>query len=188
MTFSPTSPSTSLFFSSFPLSSCTSYCLSPSSSLMSWTATMRTAAEELGPQDNKNSSTGYEPNDHFITEAYAEDTQESVTEQRFPEDFDYDDITIGQTLLNACRRRADHSEGESLSSGLSSSSMIERGNQLFAVTQVTGKVAKFRDKTLKANRLGLSWTDKESKFSLTVKRRFENTNSRLIMTEEVYKN
>ena len=90
---------------------------------MSWTTTTRTAAEELGPQDNENSSTGYEPNDHFITEAYVEFTQESVTEQRFPEDFDYDYITIGQTLLNACRRRADHSKGEGLSSCLSSSSM-----------------------------------------------------------------
>ena len=46
-----------------------------------------------------------------------------MTGQRFLEDFDYDDITIGQTLLNACRRRADHSEGEGLSSCLSSSSM-----------------------------------------------------------------
>ena len=46
-----------------------------------------------------------------------------LTEQRFPEDFDYDDITIGQTLLNACRRRADHSEEEGLSSCLSSTSM-----------------------------------------------------------------
>ena len=117
------SPSISFSFSSFPLSSCTSYCLSPSSSLMSWTTTTRTAAEELGPPDYKNSSTGYEPNDHFITEACVEFTLESVTEQRFPEDFDYDDITIGQTLLNACRRRADHSEGEGLSSCLSSSSM-----------------------------------------------------------------
>ena len=54
---------------------------------------------------------------------FVEFTQESVSEQRFPEDFDYDDITIGQTLLNACRRRADHSEGEGLSSCLSSSSM-----------------------------------------------------------------
>ena len=43
----------------------------------------------------------------FITEACVEYTQESLTEQRFPEDFHYDDITIGQTLLNACRRRAD---------------------------------------------------------------------------------
>ena len=58
---------------------------------------MRTAAEELGPQDRKN-STGYEPNDHFITEAFVEFTQESVTEQRSPEDLDYDDAVIGQTL------------------------------------------------------------------------------------------
>ena len=47
----------SLSFSSFPLSSCTSYCLSPSSTLMSWITATRTAAEELGPPDNKNSST-----------------------------------------------------------------------------------------------------------------------------------
>ena len=93
---------------------------------MSWTTTTRTAAEELCPQDFQNSSTGYEPNDHFITEAYLEFTQESVTEQRFPEDFDYDDITIGQTLLNACRRRADHSEGEGLPSCLSSSVSHDR--------------------------------------------------------------
>ena len=123
MALSPTSPSISLSFSSFPLASCTSYCLSPSSSLMSWTTTTRTAAEELGPPDKNNSSTGYEPNDHFITEAYVEYTQKSVTEHRFPEDFDYDDVTIGQTLLNACRRRADHSEEEGLPSCLSSSSM-----------------------------------------------------------------
>ena len=90
---------------------------------MSWTKSTRTAAEELGPLAKKNSSKGYEPNDHFITQAHVEFTQESVTEQRFPEDFDYDDITIGQTLVNACRRRADHSEGEGLSSCLSSSSM-----------------------------------------------------------------
>ena len=103
-----------------------------------------------------------------------------MTVQRFPEDFDYDDITIGQTLLNACRRRDDHSEEEGLSSCLSSSSMSHdrRGNSLFAVTQVTRKVTKYRYKILKTNRSGLSWTDKGSKSSLTVKRRLENTNSR----------
>ena len=90
---------------------------------MSWTTSPRTSAEELGPLVKKNSSTGYDPNDHFITEIYVEYTQESVTEQRFPEDFDYDDITIGQTLLNACRRRVDHFEEEGLSSCLSSSLM-----------------------------------------------------------------
>ena len=153
---------------------------------MSWITGPRTSAEELGPLAKKNSSTGYEPNDHFITEAYVEYTQESLS----AEDFDYDDITIGQTLLNACRRRADHSEEEGLSSCLSSSRMSHDRtvNPLFVVTQVTSKVKKFRDKTLKATRLGLSWIEKGSKSSLTVKRRFENTNSRLIMTEEVYKN
>ena len=84
---------------------------------------MRIAAEELGPQDHKNSSTGYEPNDYFLTETCVEFNQESVTEQRFPEDFDNDDTVIGQTLFNAYRRRVDHSKGEGLSSGLSSSSM-----------------------------------------------------------------
>ena len=83
---------------------------------MLWTTTTRTAAEDLGTLAENEPPTGYESNDHIITEAYVEFTQVSVTEQRFPEDFDYDDITIGQTLLNACRRRADHSEGEGLSS------------------------------------------------------------------------
>ena len=49
--------------------------------------------------------------------------------------------------------------------------MIERGNPLSTVTKVTRQVTKFRDKTLKTNRLGLSWTDKGNKSSLTVKRR-----------------
>ena len=31
--------------------------------------------------------TGYEPKDHFLTETYVEFNQESVTEQRLPEDF-----------------------------------------------------------------------------------------------------
>ena len=56
------------------------------------------------------------------------------------------------------------------------------------VCRVKSKVKKFRDKTLKANRLGLSWTDKGSKSLPTVKRRFKSTNSRLIMAGGVYKN
>ena len=116
------------------------------------------------------------------TEIYFEFTQESLTKQRFPEDFDYDD-TIGQTLLTACRRRAD------CPVCLSSSMSHDRTGKLsFAVTWVTRKVTKFRDKTLKTNRSGLFWTDKGSKSSLTVKRRHESTNSRLIMTEEKHKN
>ena len=104
-------------------------------------------------------------------------------------DVDYDDTVIGQTLHNAYRRRVDHSEGEGLSSGLSSSMSHDRTEQLDVDRdKVTSQVTKFRDKTLKANRLGLSWTDKGSRFSLTVRCRLENTNSRLIMTEEEHKN
>ena len=90
---------------------------------------MRTAAEESGLQDYKFSSTGYEPNDYFLTETFVEFNQESATEQRFPENLDYDGAVIGQTLFNAYRRRVDHSEGEGLSSGLSSSISHDRTGQ-----------------------------------------------------------
>ena len=94
--------------------------------MMSWINTLRTSAEDLGTLAENEPPTGYEPNDHFITEAYVECTQESSSEQRFRDDFDYDDVTICQTLLDACRRRADHSEEEGLSSCLSSSVSHDR--------------------------------------------------------------
>ena len=93
---------------------------------MSWINTLRASAEDLGTLAEKDSSTGYEPDDKFITEADVEYTQEFLGEQQFPDDFDYDDVTIGQTLLHACRRRADHSEEEGLSSCLSSSVSHDR--------------------------------------------------------------
>ena len=87
---------------------------------------LRTSAEGLGTLAENKSSTGYEPNDHFSTEAYVEYSQESLGEQQFPDDSDYDDVTIGKTFLDACRRRADHSEEEGLSSCLSSSVSHDR--------------------------------------------------------------
>ena len=44
----------------------------------------------------------------------------SNTKNGTPHDFDYHDVTIGKTLLDACRRRADHFGEEFLSSCLSS--------------------------------------------------------------------
>ena len=119
---------------------------------------MSTAAEESGPQDFHFFPTGYdESNDYFLTETYVEFNQESVTEQRFPEDLDYDDTFIGQTLFNAYRRRVDHSEGEGLSSGLSSSSMShDRTGRPVVCSLVSSAAKKLTDKTLKTNRLGLS--------------------------------
>ena len=55
------------------------------------------------------------------------------------------------------------------------------------VCSLVTSAKKLRDTTLKMNRLGLSWSDKESRFSLTVKLRFENTSSRPITREEVFK-
>ena len=92
---------------------------------MWWTNTLRTSAEDLRTLAENDPPTGYEPNDDFIAEAYVEYTQESLSEQRFPDDFDYDDVTFGKTLLGACRRRADHSE-EGLSSSQSSSVSHDR--------------------------------------------------------------
>ena len=46
----------------------------------------------------------------------------------------------------------------------------------------------FRAAAQKVSKSGFFWSDKESRFSLTVKQRFENTSSRPIMTEEIFKN
>ena len=59
-----TSPFASSPISSSLLSSCISCCLTPSTSLISWITTTRTSAEELGPLDKKNSSTGYAHHQH----------------------------------------------------------------------------------------------------------------------------
>ena len=80
-------------------------------------------AEELGPPDKKN----------YITEAYVDYTQESLVEQRFPDDLDYDDATIGKALSDACRRRADHSDEEACRPVCRRPSvMIDRGDPLLA--------------------------------------------------------
>ena len=86
---------------------------------LSWTDILSTSVDDPDTLTEKNSSTGCEPNMHFIAEIYLKNTQETLNEQRFPDDFEHDDATIGQTLLNACRRRADHSGEEDLSSCLS---------------------------------------------------------------------
>ena len=83
---------------------------------------LRTSAnEDLGTFAEYDPLTGYEPNEYHITKANEPYIQESSVEQGSPNDFDYDDVTIGKALSDACRRRADHSQEEGLSSCLSSS-------------------------------------------------------------------
>ena len=71
---------------------------------MWFTNTLRTSAEDLGTLAENELPTGYEINEYHITEAYVEYTQESTGEQRPPNDFDYDDVTIGEAFSDACRR------------------------------------------------------------------------------------
>ena len=124
---SSTTPLTSPSSPSSLLSPCPSFCPSTSSSRMWWTNSLCISAkEDLGTLAEYDPLTGYEPNDYHITEASEHFTQESSVEQRFPDDFDFDDVTIGKALLDACRRRADHSEEEGLSSCLSSSVSHDR--------------------------------------------------------------
>ena len=85
----------------------------------------------MGSTDESFSNTGCEPKDYFLTETYIEFNQESMTEQRFPEqryleDVDYDDAAIGEMLFNAYQEQVYHSQREGLSVGQSSSSMSDR--------------------------------------------------------------
>ena len=153
---------------------------------MWWTNTLRTSAEDLGTLAENEPPRGYEPNDHSITEAYVEYTQESKGEQRFPDDFDYDDVTIGKTLFDASRRRADHSEEEGLSPCLSSSVSHDRTVRP-VVCSLGPQVSSAQETQRHNSERGLSWSDKESRFSVIIEQRLRNTNSKPITTEKVFK-
>ena len=97
--------------------------------------------------DESFSHTGYEPNNYFLTETYVESLTESTTRQRFPEqrfleDVDYDDATIGEMLFNAHREQVYHSQREGLSVG-QSSSVFER-----SVQPVVERVTKSHDRSV----------------------------------------
>ena len=67
---------------------------------MWWTNLLCNSAEDRGTLARERASHRffYEPNEYHITEAYVDYTQESLVEQRFPDDFDYDDVTIGKAF------------------------------------------------------------------------------------------
>ena len=67
-------------------------------------------------------------------------------------------------------------------------SVIEQGDLLLvSLTHKFQTSEKIRATAQKVSKSGFFWNDKERRFSLSVKQRFENTNSRPIMTEEVFK-
>ena len=127
-----TSPFTSSSSSSSLYSFCSSFC--PSTfSRMWWTNPLCNSAEDLGTLAENEPPTGNESNKHNITEACVEYTQESTGEQRSPNDFDNDDVTMA-------RRSRTHAEDEPITLKKVAcrpvcrrqSVMIERGDALFA--------------------------------------------------------
>ena len=99
---------------------------------MWWTNSLCSLANEgLGTLAKYDPLTGCEPNDYHISEATEPYIQESSVENGSPNDFGYDDVTIGKALSSplfiqereddASRRRAHHSQDEGLSSSQSSS-------------------------------------------------------------------
>ena len=85
----------------------------------------------MGSTDESFSNTGHEPKDDFFTETCVESPTESMTEQRFLEDVNYDDAAIGEMLYKANREQVYHSQREGLSVGQSSSSVSDRSVQPF---------------------------------------------------------
>ena len=123
-------------------------------------------------------------------------TEQRIPEQWFLEDVDYDDAAIGEMLFKAYREQVYHSQREGLSSGLSSSSTSQD-----RTGQPVVNSDKCHDRTgqpvVEGHEIQRQNSENEQirtllgrqrEQILTVKRRLEGTNSRLIMTEEVNKN
>ena len=180
--FHPTS------FSSYSPSISSSSCC-PSTSTRISSNTVYSANKEMGSTDESYSLTLGEPKDNNLTETCVESlTQQQFPEQRFLEDVDYDDTALEEMLHNAHREHVCHSQRESLSVGQSSSSVSERTGR--PVVERTGTPVAERGQELNTEhaQLRIFLTDRGSKSSPTVRRRLRNTNSRLVITEEVYKN
>ena len=165
---------------------------------MWWTNSLCTLAnEDLGTLAEYDPLTGYEPNDYHISEATEPYIQESSVGS--PNDFDFDDYTIGMALSSALftqereddasRRRAYHSQDEGLSSSQSSSVGSRTVRPVVKPFDLQiPNVREIRRHSSESEQIsGSFWNDKESRFSLTVKQRFEDMCSRPIMTEEVFK-
>ena len=122
--FHPTSYSS--YSSSISSSSCC-----PSTSTRIRSNTVYSANKEMGSTDESYSRTRYDPEDYYLMETYVASLTESLTqqqfsEQRFLENVDYDDATIGEMHFNAHREHVYHSHREGLSVGQSSSSVSDR--------------------------------------------------------------
>ena len=166
---------------------------------MWWTNSLCTPADEdLGTLAEYDPPTGYEPNDYHISETTEPYIQESSGENGSLNSYDleYDDHTIGMALSSplftqeregaASRRRAYHSHDEGLSSSQSSSVGHRTGRPV--VEQFNSLVSNVRENPRRSSENEQIRILPESRFSLTVKQRFTNTNFKPILIGEVFRN
>ena len=151
--------------------------------------TMYSANKEMGSTDESYSHTGYEPEDQYLMEFYVESLTESLTQQQFPEqrfleDVVHDDAALEEMLYNAHRVHVYHSQREGLSVGQSSSSVSER--TVRPVVERLGRPVVERSQESNTEHAQIR-TDREQILA-ECQAEIRNTNSRLIMTQEVSKN
>ena len=147
----------------------------------------------MGSTDESFFRTGYEPKDYCLMEAYVESlteslTQQHFTEQRFLEDVDFDDAALEEVLHNAHREHVYHSQREGLPVGQSSSSVSERTER--PVVERTGRrpvVEGSQELNIEHAQIR-TLLDQQKEQILAECQAEINTNSRLTITEEVYKN
>ena len=188
----PPSPSSSFSHSSLCFSS--SY---PSTSPKLSSNSPVHFAKEMVSTDESFSNISYEPKDYFLAETYVEFNQESMTEQRFGSSktsITMSPQSVRCSLSHTVNKSITPSEKACLLVSRRRQFPIERCNPLLqqwqkATMERSNPLLKqVKNKTLDMHRLGPCWTDRGSKSAPAVRRRLENTNSRLITTEEVNKN
>ena len=158
------------------------------------------ANEDLGTLAEYDPLIGYEPNDYHISETIEPYIQESTGENGSlnSHDLEYDDYTIGMALSStlftqeredeASRRRAYHSHDEGLSSSQSSSVGHRTGRPV--VEQLNSLISNVRENPRRSpenEQIRILLERQREQILADVKQRFKNTNSRPIMTEEVFK-
>ena len=164
---------------------------------MMWvTSTLRTLAnEDIGTLAEYDPLTGYEPNDLHISET---ENRSLNSHDLDLDDQDFDDYTIGRTLSSplftqerenaASRRRAYHSLDEGLSSSQSSSvghgTGRPVGDQFDSLNQTSEKNPR---RSSEYEQIRILPERQKEQILADCRAEIQNTNSRPIMTEEVFK-
>ena len=155
--------------------------------MMSWINTLRTSAEDLGTLAENEPPTGYEPNDFHISETTDIFIQEFSGDNRSLNlhDLEFDDCTICMALSSplftqeredaAGRGQAYHSPDEGLSSSLSLSVSHDRTERP-VVKPFDSQISSVRENprhSSESEQIRILLERQKSRFSLTVKQRFE---------------